>query len=981
MNKIISAVGLFACMTAFAAPTISDLKVTPIAPLGLAIDFTIENAKAWDEQRAFELLLDAGYDSVGGTNTFSLARTFIGETKCVNGAHRVYWNMAADGFDCDRALVIVKYKALDSEVRASTPLYCVVDLSRYGDVAEFFNSDIGFNADEYKKTKLVLRRVEAGSFIMGKDQTDESHRVTISKSFYMSIFEITQAQWTSVYGWYCSNPSKFSGDTRPVERVSYDMIRGSQEGAQWPTSSDVNAPSFLYSLRLQSYFDFDLPTEAQWEYACRAGSRTNYNLGDYEFHLGLAGWYNENSDGMTHPVGGKEPNGWGFYDMHGNVWEWTRDWSGDLAYGTDPVGASSSECRMLRGGGYETDTPLEASSWGRENDDYPSCKDASDYGFRVVMSVPTIDDLVNSEDREWWKWVDKMLTLPCDGEIDGDVELTAAPTATQNAILKVDGQVVLDTDKAATYVWTPRKTGLHTITHTVGDRTISATYNVVHVHSKITYDNLKGATTDNPATYQEGEALTFDDPTAVVGYTFAGWTPSSITADMTGDQTVMANWTANTYTIKYDANGGKGSMTSATATYDSDATISTNRFVRKGYKFLGWATVRNGDVVYKAGETVLNLVADQNGSMTLYAVWTDKAEILDAKTTPVIPWGLAIDYVAKKVEVSDPMRQIAVSMSVNGTNYVAKNLLGETHYANGSHRVYWNMAKDGISLDTTDAEIEMKYDFAPYCVIDLSNGSAATSYSVAYLDAEPNDGFNTDEYKMAKLVLKRVDAGSFKMQNKEIVILTQPFYMGLFEVTQKQWELVMGSNPSCFTTDGAMKPVEQVSYDMIRGSVKGASWPASDAVDGEAEGDTEDSFLGRLRKRTGIKFDLPTEAQWEYACRAGTTTTYSYGDSADNEYMWCRDNASSETHEVGTKKPNPWGFYDMHGNAYEWCLDWHGGWAYGTDPLGSSSGSNRVRCGGSWYWNGSGCQSNSYYTQSPSRIDNDCGFRLSWTIP
>ena len=276
---------------------------------------------------------------------------------------------------------------------------------------------------------------------------------------------------------------------------------------------------------------------------------------------------------------------------------------------------------MLRGGGYETDTPLEASSWGRENDDYPSCKDASDYGFRVVMSVPIIDDLVNSEDMEWWKWVDKMLTLPCDGEIDGDVELTAAPTATQNAILKVDGQVVLDTYKAATYVWTPRKTGRHTITHTVGDRTISATYNVVHVHSKITYDNLKGATTDNPATYQEGEALIFDDPAAVVGYTFTGWTPSSITADMTGDQTVTANWTANTYTVKYDANGGSGTTASTSCTYDTYATLAANGFTRSDYKFLGWATTKDGDVAYAAGASVKNLVSTQNGSITLYAVW------------------------------------------------------------------------------------------------------------------------------------------------------------------------------------------------------------------------------------------------------------------------------------------------------------------------------------------------------------------------
>ncbi len=157
---------------------------------------------------------------------------------------------------------------------------------------------------------------------------------------------------------------------------------------------------------------------------------------------------------------------------------------------------------------------------------------------------------------------------------------------------------------------------------------------------------------------------------------------------------------------------------------------------------------------------------------------------------------------------------------------------------------------------------------------------------------------------------------------------------------------------------------------MIRGSSNGGKWPSSSAVD-------SDSFLGKLRARTGLEFDLPTEAQWEYACRAGTTTVYSYGNSADGDYMWYNSNSGYHTNDVGLKKPNPYGLYDMHGNVFEWCLDWYGTLAYGTDPKGISLGTSRVRRSGT-YNNGT-----DYLTSSSrSSIDpslalyGDIGFRL-----
>ena len=136
------------------------------------------------------------------------------------------------------------------------------------------------------------------------------------------------------------------------------------------------------------------------------------------------------------------------------------------------------------------------------------------------------------------------------------------------------------------------------------------------------------------------------------------------------------------------------------------------------------------------------------------------------------------------------------------------------------------------------------------------------------------------------------------------------------------------------------------------------------------------SFLGRLRAKTGLDFDLPTEAQWEYACRAGTATTYYWGDALDGAYAWYLDNPDSTTHPVGTRLPNVWGLYDMSGNVWEWCRDRYGTRAFGTDPEGSASGSYRVLRGGSWHSNPGYCASSSRDYNVPSNRYGDCGFRL-----
>ncbi len=328
--------------------------------------------------------------------------------------------------------------------------------------------------------------------------------------------------------------------------------------------------------------------------------------------------------------------------------------------------------------------------------------------------------------------------------------------------------------------------------------------------------------------------------------------------------------------------------------------------------------------------------------------------------------------------------KVTASDKVANKTYTATAaaLSGATTLTEGNHAIVWDLDQQGMNLKSSNVvfNVSCEASEALFCVIDLSAGPEAESYPVSYIADIPEGGW-TDEYKTDKLVLRRCNAGSFKMQGSTTTTLTKPFYMGVFEVTQKQWMLVMGSwpnsSPSSSYGAGDGYPAYRVSYNNIRGSSNGAKWPSSSAVDAT-------SFLGKLQARTKLNFDLPTEAQWEYACRAGTTTTYYWGDSMNGDYAWYSSNSSSQGHPVGTKKPNAWGLYDMSGNVWEWCLDWYNSsLTYGTDPKGATSGSRRVARGGSWYGSSSYCRSYVRNLDTPDTYQgyNNGGFRLSWTLP
>ena len=226
-------------------------------------------------------------------------------------------------------------------------------------------------------TQMEMLCVPAGTFTMGCSALNPSacntaenptHSVTLTQAFYMGRYEVTQSQWVAKM---VRNPSGFQGANypdaanRPVENVSWTAIQG-----------------FLSSTGMR------LPSEAEWEYACRAGTTTAFNNGSSaDSTVGTIAWYNENSGSQTHAVGGKAANALGLHDMSGNVWEWVNDWY-DVSYYsvsplTNPLGPASSTQRVLRGGSFPLVTYYARSSYRDVNTPDTTY---NNYGFRVVRN-------------------------------------------------------------------------------------------------------------------------------------------------------------------------------------------------------------------------------------------------------------------------------------------------------------------------------------------------------------------------------------------------------------------------------------------------------------------------------------------------------------------------------------------------------------------------------------------------------------------
>ncbi|MFC1608495.1 SUMF1/EgtB/PvdO family nonheme iron enzyme, partial [Candidatus Latescibacterota bacterium] len=431
-----------------------------------------------------------------------------------------------------------------------------------------------FTATEEVPKEMTMVTILAGSFEMGSNDGSENeqpvHTVTFDYSFEMSAYEITQGQYESVVG---SNPSNFTGsDNLPVENVDReDMLYF------FNRLSDRDGLERCYD---ESTWECDftkngyrLPTEAEWEYACRGGTSTKYYAGDSESDLARTGWYEDNSSDKTHSVGQKEPNAWGLYDMLGNVREWCHDWSAVSDYQGDylntsafnPIGPASGVQPVVRGGGYGNNAGECRSAY---RDWYYRGGSISNLGFRVVRGAFTPGHIIS-------------------GFVEGADGITVALSgdSTDSQTVNDGGSYYFNVVHGGNYVVTPSKEGYQftpsskTFTGVTARQKLDFEAIIVRYTLTLAVNQSGWGTTTAPVgdyEYEKGTQVTIKANPAE-GYRFVNWTGSvadslsaTTTVTMDGDKTVTAIFEEITYNISGTVNGTDG----VTVTLNGDSTTS-----------------------------------------------------------------------------------------------------------------------------------------------------------------------------------------------------------------------------------------------------------------------------------------------------------------------------------------------------------------------------------------------------------------------
>jgi len=397
-------------------PVVSDIVVRQRWPWSRMVDinYTLNNGGPDIEA---DITLNA-YNGSQANPLYLPEESLSGDLYSVKeGSRRIVWDPTKSAYTNN---LIMNF--MINITAQKTPSYMIINLTEnvdssnrveyvYQDDHRLAEDGIWYditNNPAYMTTNLVMRRISAGTYNMGEDTG--AKEVTLSKGFYIGVFEVTQSQWTNIMGsaWSFRFTNPLYSAARPAEKVSFDDIRGSGAGGNWPTDSSVDSSSFIGKLRDRTgMYTLDLPTEAQWEYACRAETTTYYNDGidgSSSSQLDVLGRYRYNggfiNGGTTSPaddvglengsarVGSYQANNWGLYDTHGNVWEWCLDWYGTtLQGGTDPLGPTSNvdSKRVIRCGGWSAQA---ADCRSARRNGYLKSVQHEAIGFRVKCDLP-----------------------------------------------------------------------------------------------------------------------------------------------------------------------------------------------------------------------------------------------------------------------------------------------------------------------------------------------------------------------------------------------------------------------------------------------------------------------------------------------------------------------------------------------------------------------------------------------------------------
>jgi formylglycine-generating enzyme required for sulfatase activity len=617
----------------------------------------------------------------------------------------------------------------------------------------------------------------------------------------------------------------------------------------------------------------------------------------------------------TAPVGHFRPNAFGLHDMIGNVWEWCADWYDADYYSKSPIqnprGPATGQFRVLRGGSFG-DIPTNCRSAERSYN-RPDERAYLVYGFRVVRIQDSL-------------------------ALDAPVAIPASIPAAPVALMRDPGRDYTESHAGLNLAMAWLAGG----SFQMGSSDSDSGGHRQPVHT-VALDGFWIGQYE--VTQRQWQVMMGSNPSRFKGDDRPVERVSWIEAVAFCRK--LSSATGKTYTLPTEAQWEYACRAGSAGTFCFGSDES--RLGEYAWFF------RNSDRTHPVGQKQPNAwgLHDMHGNVWEWcADWYDANYYENSPSRNPTGPATGLSRVVRGGSWADHPWSCCSAVrytyiAVDGLDDVGFRIT-RTESATASKNGSVASPASGPSISAVDAPM----------VIPASTpaGSVVRTRDPKRDYMESHAGLN--------LAMVWLAGGSFQMGSNDSdadsdekpvhTVSLDGFWIGKYEVTQREYEALMGNNPSLFK--GADRPVTVVSWD--------------DAM----------AFCGKLSAATGKTYSLPTEAQWEYACRAGTTTKWCFGDdeSRAGEYAWY---AGDGTRPVGQKQPNAWGLYDMHGNVWEWCADWYGPYGAGAqrNPMGAATGQSRVLRGGWWSSSASNCRSAFRLSVSPVNRVFSCGFRLSRT--